>query len=119
MKTYLPAKFLIERNVDKCIGCQVCVNQCSFNAHSYDAAEDKLLSNDRNCVGCHRCVVFCPTGALNIRKNPLEYRDNFNWRPEVIEDIIKQAETGGGRLTGIGTDKGQPIYWDHLLLNAP
>ncbi len=118
MKTYLPAKFLIERNVDKCIGCQVCVNQCSFNAHSYDAAEDKLLSNDRNCVGCHRCVVFCPTGALNIRKNPLEYRDNFNWRPEVIEDIIKQAETGGVLLTGMGSDKGQPIYWDHLLLNA-
>ncbi|MEE8472600.1 MAG: glutamate synthase-related protein, partial [Dehalococcoidia bacterium] len=63
-------------------------------------------------------VTFCPTGALNVRKNPLEYRDNVNWRPEVIEDIILQAETGGMILTGMGNDKGQRIYWDHLVLNA-
>jgi glutamate synthase domain-containing protein 2 len=55
---------------------------------------------------------------VNIKKNELSYRDNFNWRPEVIEDIIKQAETGGVLLTGMGNDKSQRIYWDHLLLNA-
>jgi glutamate synthase domain-containing protein 2 len=55
---------------------------------------------------------------LTIRRNPLDYRENYNWRPEVIEDIIKQAETGGMLLTGMGNDKGYPIYWDHLVLNA-
>jgi glutamate synthase domain-containing protein 2 len=55
---------------------------------------------------------------LTIRRNPLEYRENYNWRPEVIEDIIKQSETGGVILTGMGNDKGYPIYWDHLVLNA-
>ncbi|OGO04031.1 MAG: glutamate synthase, partial [Chloroflexi bacterium RBG_13_54_8] len=50
--------------------------------------------------------------------NPLDYRQNYNWRPEAIEDIIKQAETGGVLLTGMGNDKGYPIYWDHLVLNA-
>jgi glutamate synthase domain-containing protein 3 len=53
---------------------------------------------------------------LTIRRNPLDYRENYNWRPEVIEDIIKQAETGGVLLTGMGDDKGQRIYWDHLVL---
>jgi glutamate synthase domain-containing protein 2 len=48
----------------------------------------------------------------------LDYRENYNWRPEVIEDIIKQAETGGMLLTGMGNDKGLRIYWDHLVLNA-
>jgi len=118
MKTYLPPKFIVERDDSRCIRCEVCVNQCTFDVHSYDAEYDAIKSHEENCVGCHRCVVFCPTEALTIRRNPLDYRENYNWRPEVIEDIIKQSETGGMLLTGMGNDKGYPIYWDHLVLNA-
>ncbi|MDP6043087.1 MAG: glutamate synthase-related protein [Dehalococcoidales bacterium] len=118
MKTYLPPQFLVERDVEKCIKCKVCANQCSFDSHYYDADDDEMKNRSENCVGCHRCVTFCPTGALMVRRNPLEYRENYNWRPEFIEDIIKQAESGGILLTGMGNDKGQRIYWDHLVLNA-
>lgn len=118
MKTYLPAKFLVERDPERCIQCQVCVNQCSFDTHYYDAEDDKVRSHEENCVSCHRCVLFCPTRAVNIRRNPLDYRENYNWRPEIIEGIYKQAETGGVLLTGMGNDKGYRIYWDHLVLNA-
>lgn len=118
MKTYLPSKFVVERDDSRCIRCEVCVNQCTFDVHSYDAEDDEMRSHEENCVGCHRCVVFCPTRALTIRRNPLDYRENYNWRPEVIEDIIKQSETGGVLLTGMGNDKDYPIYWDHLVLNA-
>jgi glutamate synthase domain-containing protein 2 len=118
MKTYLPAKFIVERDLEQCIQCKVCVNQCSFDIHYYDAGDNVVRSRQEKCVGCHRCVVFCPTGALTIRKNPLDYRENYNWRPEYIEDIIKQSETGGMLLTGMGDDKEQRIYWDHLVLNA-
>jgi glutamate synthase domain-containing protein 2 len=118
MKTYLPPRFLIERDPDRCIQCQVCANQCTFDAYYYDAEDNEMRSREENCVGCHRCVLFCPTQALTIRRNPLDYRENYNWRPEVIEDIIKQAETGGVLLSGMGCDKGYPIYWDHLVLNA-
>jgi glutamate synthase domain-containing protein 2 len=118
MKTYLPPKFLVERDKERCIQCQVCVNQCSFDSHYYDAEDDEVRSREENCVGCHRCVAFCPTRALNIRQNPLDYKDNYNWRPGVIEDIYKQAETGGVLLTGMGNDRDYRIYWDHLVLNA-
>lgn len=118
MKTYLPGKFIVERDEKRCIRCKVCTNQCSFEVHRYDAEEDEIKSCEEKCVGCHRCVIFCPTRALTIRKTPLDYRDNYNWRPEIIEDIIKQAETGGVLLTGMGDDKAQRIYWDHLVLNA-
>ncbi len=118
MKTYLPSRFLVERDEDRCIRCKVCVNQCSFDTHSYDAEDDKIRSNEANCVGCHRCVLFCPTHAITIKKTELDYRENQNWRPEIIEDIIKQAETGGVLLTGMGDDTGQRVYWDHLVLNA-
>jgi glutamate synthase domain-containing protein 2 len=118
MKTYLPPKFIVERDDSRCIRCEVCVNQCTFDVHSYDTEDDEIRSREENCVGCHRCVVFCPTTALTIRRNPLDYRENYNWRPEVIEDIIKQSETGGVLLTGMGNDKSYRIYWDHLVLNA-
>jgi glutamate synthase domain-containing protein 2 len=118
MKTYLPPRFVVERADSRCIRCEVCVNQCTFDVHSYDAEDDEIRSHEENCVGCHRCVVFCPTKALTIRRNPLDYRENYNWRPEVIEDIIKQSETGGVLLTGMGNDKSYRIYWDYLVLNA-
>jgi glutamate synthase domain-containing protein 2 len=118
MKTYLPPRFVVERDDSRCIRCEVCVNQCTFDVHSYDAEDDEIRSHEENCVGCHRCVVFCPTKALTIRRNPLDYRENYNWRPEVIEDIIKQSETGGVLLTGMGNDKSYRIYWDYLVLNA-
>jgi glutamate synthase domain-containing protein 2 len=118
MKTYISPKFLIKRDEERCIQCQVCVNQCSFGANYYDAEENKIKSREENCVGCHRCEVFCPTNALKVIYSPPEYRGNYNWRPDIIEDINKQAETGGVLLTGMGDDKAQRIYWDNIVLNA-
>ena len=118
MKTFVSPKFKIDRDENRCIQCQVCVNQCSFGASYYDAEENKVKSREEFCTGCHRCEVFCPTNAIRVTYNPLDYRGNYNWRPDIIEDINKQAETGGVLLTGMGDDKAQRIYWDHIVLNA-
>jgi len=118
MKTYLANRFTVVRDTERCIQCQVCVRQCGFGVHSYDAEENEIYSDDPKCVGCHRCALFCPTQALSIQATPLSYRHNANWCPEAIEDVLKQAETGGVLLTGMGNDKPYRIYWDHLLLNA-
>ncbi|MHB9094815.1 MAG: glutamate synthase-related protein [Eubacteriales bacterium] len=111
-------EFLIERNRDRCIDCKVCVNQCANEAHTYDEEEGKVVSDDTKCVNCHRCVTLCPTKALSVRKYPLEFRSHGTWNAHYINSIYKQAATGGILLTGMGTDKNYPIYWDHLLLNA-
>ncbi len=118
MKSYLPTKFIIERDREQCISCQVCINQCTCQAHYFDSQDNEVYARPEKCVSCHRCVVFCPTGALRVRRNTSEYRDNYNWRPEIVDDITKQAESGGVLLTGMGNDKPYKIYWDHLLLNA-
>jgi glutamate synthase domain-containing protein 2 len=118
VKTYLSPNFVIERDMDRCIGCHVCVRQCSFGAQVLDGDDYDVRGLNENCVCCHRCAVFCPTGAITIRPNPLSYRANVNWSPEAIDDVKKQAETGGILLTGMGNDKSYRIYWDHLVLNA-
>lgn len=118
MKTYLLPEYLVERDEKRCIRCKVCVNQCTYETHYYDAEEDVICSKDENCVNCQRCVTFCPTHAITIRKNPNAYRENVNWNAEAIRDLKKQAESGAVILTGMGCDKPHFTYWDKLLLNA-
>lgn len=116
--SYMTPEFIIDRNRDRCIGCQVCVRQCANLVHTFDEEEQKVVSDDSKCVNCHRCVTLCPTGALSVRHNPLEFRENANWTSKAMREIYKQAETGGMLLTGMGNDRPYPIYWDHILLNA-
>ncbi len=110
--------FVIERDPDKCIDCRVCERQCSYEAHIYDEATGKVYADDVKCVGCHRCETLCPTGALTIRQNPSEFRDNAVWKPWFIKNIYKQADTGGVLLTGMGNAYPYPVYWDKMLLDA-
>src|SRR5208283_543009 len=118
MRTLVPPKFKVIRDKEKCINCQVCVTQCSFDSHYVDTDYDEVATREGKCVGCHRCVLFCPTNALTVSRYPLDYRENYSWKSEYIEDIQKQAEQGGMLLTGMGNDKPFKIYWDHLVLNA-
>ena len=112
------SEFRIERDAERCIACQVCVRQCANDVHAYDPDDDWVYSAESNCVGCHRCVALCPTRALIVRRNPLDFRPNANWMPPIIRNIQKQAETGGVLLSGMGCDQPYPIYFDHILLNA-
>ena len=110
--------FVIDRDPNRCISCQVCVRQCANDVHYYVESEDAVNSREQNCVGCHRCVTLCPTHALTIRENPLDFRPHANWSADVLKNIYKQAQTGGMLLSGMGCDQPYPIYWDHMLINA-
>ena len=118
MLTSLLPEFSVHRDEDRCIQCRVCERQCSFDVFSYDAEDNVMVHREENCVGCQRCAVLCPTNALSIRINEYSYKPNWNWTREYIQDLKKQAETGGVVLTGMGDDKPHKIYWDHILINA-
>ena len=112
------SEFGIERDPDKCISCQVCVRQCSNDVHEFDSDDDSVASDSQNCVGCHRCESMCPTGALKVKEREAQFKTNANWTPHHLKNIYKQADAGGVMLTGMGSDKPYPIYWDHILFNA-
>lgn len=110
--------FIIERDRERCIDCRVCERQCSNEAYYYDEEEERVVSREEKCVNCQRCVSYCPTRALTIRHNPLEFKRNANWGMDTIREIQKQADTGGMLLAGMGNPRPYPIYWDNILLNA-
>ncbi len=60
MKSYQPNEYVVERDEEKCIRCKVCVNQCTYETHSYDEEEDVIRSKDENCVNCQ----FSSRGSL-------------------------------------------------------
>ncbi len=118
MKSFVFPEFQIIRDEEKCGQCRGCERQCSFGTHTYDPLTDRLISDDYKCAGCQRCVIFCPKDAIVVRPTQSFYRPNASWSREKIEDLKKQAETGGVILTGCGNDKPFRIYWDHIVLNA-
>ena len=118
MYSFQLPEFMIDRAEDRCIGCRVCERQCANLVHGYDGELDKIFTAEKDCVGCQRCVVMCPTGALYVRPRTVDYRPNDSWSRDKLQNLKKQAETGGVVLTGGGNDKPFRIYWDHLVLNA-
>lgn len=118
MINYIPRRFTIIRDRERCIDCGCCVRQCSNECHFYDEDNKTVLCNSDNCVACHRCVDLCPTGALRIEKYVCDYRENANWTPQYQQEICRQAESGSVLLSAMGNPKPYPIYWDKILLNA-
>ncbi|MCK4590705.1 MAG: 4Fe-4S dicluster domain-containing protein, partial [Candidatus Latescibacteria bacterium] len=71
----LCSEFVVERDEQKCITCQVCVRQCANDVHTYDPEDDQVTSDSSPCIGCHRCVTLCPTQAITISRNPLYFKE--------------------------------------------
>jgi glutamate synthase domain-containing protein 2 len=118
MKSFLFPEFQVIRDQKRCNQCRGCERQCSFETHIFDDKKEEMVSDETKCAGCQRCVIFCPRDALTIKPTLSSYRPNANWTREKLEDLKKQAETGGVLLTGCGNDKPFRIYWDHIFLNA-
>ena len=110
--------FEIVRNETRCTVCQLCEKQCANQVHRYDEVRGRMVADERKCVNCQRCVCMCPTMALKIVKTDCAYRENANWHSDTIEEIYKQASSGGVLLSSMGNPKEFPVYWDKILINA-
>src|SRR5215471_5278451 len=115
---YLYPEYEVIRDYDKCIVCRACERQCANEVHEYIADSNKLVCDDSNCVNCHRCVSLCPTRALKIVKSGNTYKENVNWSGKTINELYRQASSGGVLLSGMGNPENYPVYFDKILLNA-
>ena len=101
--------FEVIRDNDKCIRCRVCERQCANEVHKYDPDLDKMTADEFKCVDCQRCVCLCPTRALKIRSNENQFRQNANWSMQIMDEVYKQAGSGGVLLSAMGTPKEYPV----------
>ncbi|MCL2197729.1 MAG: glutamate synthase-related protein [Defluviitaleaceae bacterium] len=108
----------IVRNPNKCITCRVCERQCANEAHEFLQEENTMTADDAKCVNCHRCVALCPTRALKITESGNTYKQNANWSGKTINEIYRQAGSGGVLLSSMGNPENYPVYFDKILLNA-
>lgn len=118
MLDYLLPRYKVLRDQDQCVRCGVCERSCSNEVHRVDEELGRVTAAHARCVNCQRCVVMCPTQALAISKWPQVGNGTNNWTLETMQDIAKQAQTGGVLLSSMGNPQPYPIYWDRLLLNA-
>ena len=115
---YIYPEYEVVRNTDRCIGCRVCERQCSNEVHKFDSDLQKMVSDETKCVACHRCVSLCPTKALKIVKSDHTFKENDNWTKDSINELYRQASTGGMLLSSMGNPKKYPNYFEKMLINA-
>ncbi len=116
--SYIFPAFEVIRNPERCTNCRICEKQCANGVHFYDAEAKRMRAHEDKCVSCHRCVSFCPTHAIKIVKTDCAYRENANWSQACMQEIYKQAASGGVLLSSMGNPNPLPVYWERLLLNA-
>lgn len=118
MNMFIPAEYEVVRNAEYCIGCRVCERQCANEVHKFDKNLGKMIADSNKCVNCHRCVCLCPTHALKIVKSDDAYRENANWSAQTMNEVYRQANSGGVLLSSMGNPKDYPKYFDKILVNA-
>ncbi|MHA1465515.1 MAG: 4Fe-4S binding protein [Candidatus Heimdallarchaeaceae archaeon] len=48
---------------EKCVGCSLCLNSCSF--HAIQMIAGKAHIQEEMCRGCRDCIPSCPHGAIS------------------------------------------------------
>jgi glutamate synthase domain-containing protein 2 len=115
---FLYPEYEVVRNYDRCIVCRACERQCANEVHEFLEDGNKMVCDDAKCVNCHRCVSLCPTRALKITKSGNTYKENANWSGRIINELYRQAGSGGVLLSSMGNPEDFPVYFDKILLNA-
>ncbi len=118
MDMFIPAEYEVVRNDKSCTRCGLCVNQCSNGVHKLDKDSGTMAADSLKCVNCHRCVCLCPTHAIKIVKSDDTYRLNANWSAQTMNEVYRQADSGGVLLSSMGNPNDYPEYFDRILVNA-
>ena len=54
----------VKIDVEKCVGCGTCVEECPSDALSLE--DEIAVVDDDLCVECGLCIEVCPSEALSL-----------------------------------------------------
>ncbi|MBB6218335.1 hypothetical protein HNQ80_004499 [Anaerosolibacter carboniphilus] len=75
-------------NAEKCVGCDLCVSKCDFDAIY---RTDSAVIDESKCIGCAGCIAVCPKGAIRNTwggSNFLEKMAEYAYGAAKDKDII-------------------------------
>lgn len=90
---------VIRVDLNKCIGCENCVNICPMDVFYFDSSAHKsVLAYPENCQSCGQCYLNCQGRALGISN------DQFSFPITAFRGVTTAPEnrvviTDTGRLT--------------------
>lgn len=65
---------VVRIDLNKCIGCENCVNICPMDVFYYDeTAHKSVLAYPENCQSCGQCYVNCKGHCLGISNETYGY----------------------------------------------
>jgi formate hydrogenlyase subunit 6/NADH:ubiquinone oxidoreductase subunit I len=67
-KFVAPSRYRAWVDPDECIGCDLCLDRCYFDAMSMDGDRELAVVDEQNCMGCGLCQVVCPTDAIVMQE---------------------------------------------------
>ncbi|MCL2807944.1 MAG: nitroreductase family protein [Coriobacteriia bacterium] len=81
----------ISVDLEKCIGCGLCVADCPYDCIVLSKEGAKLLTQD--CVKCGHCVAICPKNAISIADYPNPPVDIPKVAPVCADDFYVHAKS--------------------------
>ena len=92
-------KGMVEIEISKCKGCELCRTACKENALTLsDTINIKgyryIIANNDLCTGCVNCALVCPDAIITVyRTNPKKSAKREDITPKNIKEEIKAIIT--------------------------
>lgn len=64
--TYISNVTTLNLDVEKCIGCKMCITVCPHEVFRIENKKAKIISKDL-CMECGACQKNCPAGAITVK----------------------------------------------------
>jgi electron transfer flavoprotein alpha subunit len=87
-------------DIDKCTGCETCLESCPFDAINMKG--DKAVINEY-CNSCMTCISVCPESAI-IETEPAEQSTEHGQKLEDYKDVLVFAEQREGRVASVALE---------------
>ncbi len=102
----------LELDNTRCIGCNLCVRICPYQAHSWQNMH--LLDREKCCL-CFQCAANCPAGALKQVGKEISVTECLE---QILKDAPFYARSGGGVTLSGGEVLVQSDFARELLVEC-
>lgn len=91
---------------NKCIGCQMCVQNCTQNA--CELTSDGIYTDRLKCIVCGKCAEVCPTTATEIS-------GRIETTESILKIILKETVFMDSSEGGVTFSGGEPLLQPKFL----